>query len=411
MFFLPPIEIYGRIVCIELILISILPILLSWKQKDSLFIIIYLFLFFYSIVPIQYYFAGNDVSQWRTQCQTQDSVYKTALSIIIFYLFVICGQWGIFKPRKCLVLQEKLNINNNTCGFICCIAIAVVCIICGKSGESVLSAGSYADSLKNSNVSSLYGYGVIPILIGMQYANSVKKRNIILIISVFFVLKDFLYGGRIDSIQLCLGLYILYFRTRWSLKKTILIVFFAFSVISIWGIFRNSINSGIHSALINFINNIGNDGNNSEVYYSSMRIFYFIDNEILSLHLRVKALLYFITSIFMPYSMLPPIANLSSWYQNYANTGGGGLFSVFMVAMCGWIGMAIIAYFLGYSFRKFQFGYGSKFFKFWIILTIISVPRWYAYYPIAIFKFALYGAVFYVLMNFIFRANRKHLKS
>lgn len=398
-----PTDLTGSVVCILLVIISVLPIILSIKHKNITFLIIYLYLFFYSIVPIQYYFGNNDIVRWGTQCQTPNTVYQTSLSIIVFYIFIIWGQWG--TNTRSYQQDQEIWVNNNTYGFICCVALSVICIVFGKSGDTILSAGSYVDSLKNSNLSTLYGYGVIPLLIGIQFASSAKKKNIILAISAIYVIKDFLFGGRIDSIQLCIGLYVLYFRYKWSIKQTIIVAILAFSIVSAWGIFRNSVQDGFVEAIYNYIDHIGEDGNNSEVYYSSMRIFYFIDKGILSFQLRIEALINFILSIFIPYSELPPIANLSSWYKDYAPCGGGGLVSVFMVAMVGWAGLAVFAYFLGHQFRKYQLGKGSQFFKFWVVMTILSTPRWYAYYPIAIFKFALYGAILFYLLNRVFRPS------
>lgn len=406
LYFLTPNDINGQILCILLVLVSFIPIILSWKQKDILFIVIYLFIFFYSIVPIQYYFGGGDVSSVRIQCQTSETVYNTALSIIFFYLAIIWGQWGNNKSSRYLRFENKLPINNNIAGYVVCLIVAIICIIFGKSGATILTTGSYAETLKESDISSLYAYGIIPILIGMQFANSRKKINIILSLAAIYVIKDLLYGGRIDSIQLCLGLYVLYFRFKWSIKQTITILGISFIMLLVYGLFRNSVSIGLVGALTEVVSNMGQSAHHSDVYYSSMRLFYLIDNSILNLENRIDALFNFILSIFIPYSILPPIANLSKWHQDIASSGGGGLFSVFMVTMLGWGGMAIFSYYLGRSFRKFQYLKGSNFFTFWVILTIIMTPRWYAYYPIAIFKFSLYGAVMYYLLNTLFLSKK-----
>lgn len=390
-----------RFVCILMLSLSFTPIVISWKQKDATFLIIYLYMAMYALPPIQYCFLGEDISQWRTQCQSQVTVYQTMLTVIIFYLGIIWGQYKSGYKKRNNVYVHILRTNNNYIGYILCIIIAIICIIFGKSGDTIIASGGYGQS-ENVVHNSLYGYGVIPLLIGLQFSNSIFKRYIIFALCGIYMVKDLLYGGRIDSIQLCIGLYLLYFRFKWTLKKTILIACLGFVIMTIWGIFRAAIDRGIVFAYERFIGNIGGDGNSNEVFYSSMRIIYFIENGILTLSDRIESFIYFIESIFVPSSWLPDIANLSSWNQQIASSGGGGLFPVYMMAMCGWGGLFIAAFIIGIAFRKFQDAKGSNFFTFWAILVVTTVPRWYAYYPISLFKFALFGSLLYVILNRFF---------
>lgn len=395
----------GSLLWIFMLFVAIIPVVISWRQRDTAFFIIYIYMLFYAFPPMQYYFEGKHIIYWRTICQSQLTVFKTMLALVVFYIGLMWGQYGKGLNNISSGVYKRMPINNNTLGYCFCVALAVICFMFGKSGETIIESGGYGRGTNVVNT-SLYGYGIIPLLVGVLFSDTKVKRNLIFSLCAIYIVKDLIYGGRVDSIQLCIGLYLIYFRFRWSFKKTLAIACAGFAVMSIWGIFRAAVGQGIGYAYDRFINDIGGDSNSNEVFYSSMRIIYMIEQGILGFSERVQALVGFIESVFLPYSWLPDIANLSSWKQHSIGSGGGGLISVFAYAMFGWVGIFIIAYLIGKAFRRFQESKGKPFFTFWAVLVLATAPRWFAYYPIALVKMSLFGSILYVVINRLFPSKK-----
>lgn len=129
-----------------------------------------------------------------------------------------------------------------------------------------------------------------------------------------------------------------------------------------------------------------------------MRLHYMIDIGALTLEDRLKSLVYFFMSIFVPSNFLPGLANLSSYKQNLYYSGGGGLITSFSYCW-GWAaGVGFFALWVVKVVNSFFYS-NSVYWKYYALLVIVSTPRWFAYYPIQIFKFALYGVLIFYILN------------
>ena len=79
--------------------------------------------------------------------------------------------------------------------------------------------------------------------------------------------------------------------------------------------------------------------------------------------------------------------------------GGGGLISAFFYVFLGHIGVIFIGYVIA---KILSIGVRSKntFKNLFFILAYTTMPRWFAYYPITLFKLALLGSIItYVLIK------------
>ena len=391
-------RLFGKILSISLLTINIYYVILSYKYRQLWLMAMFLFMLSYNYEPIKFFFYNQDIGGNIASYQNNANVYTVALCNFLFH--IVLGLSISFRFTK--KLSEPFILKAPVFIWCFCIIVGLVCILFGKYGESIFAAGGYAQSLQSRESSSLYGYGVIPIAVSLIYSTSRFRRFVVYLLISIYIIKDFAFGGRIDSLILILIIYLIHFRFIMSSKLTVISLLVIYATNTVWEIFRSSVYQNIYDILEATPETVGiSTSNSGAVYYASMRIIFFIENGILSFSDRIASFIYFLLSCFVPYNYLPPIANLSAYLKDSYYTGGGGLCSVFIFAMGGFIGIIILAKFIGFLLTRLM-SYShitskNKYFFFYIILCIATFPRWYAYYPIALIKFCMVGALFFLI--------------
>jgi len=346
----------------------------------------------YNLEPSVYFILNQQIG-YRVEVENIDTVYYTGLYQMLFYIiFSLLLKYPVQNKCSKIVI---IGIRKSPPIFYLCCIIFLFCIIKGKSGQTIFQSGGYSDTMKNIEVSSLYGYGIIVMGVAVIYANTKRKLQLLYVLSIIYVLKDFAFGGRIDSIMLGLLWFVVYI--QYILKKStiLILVFIAFIFNSIFEVYRLATSGNIIQLLSSNSSIISvTTGNSAEVFYASMRIIYMIQESILTFGDRMLSAFYFILSIIIPYDKLPDIANLSQYESRTYWTGGGGLCSTFSYAMFGLIGVAILGYFISRQFNYLMQNRHKTIPLFYAILIVVTTPRWFAYYPIAIIKYCVYGAIF-----------------
>ena len=415
--FLSPSITIGKILSVLAVCLVLLPLLKSFKTGDYHLSILFFFMFSYVFVPFNYYWMGLHINIYQ-ECENENTVYKALQILCLFHSILL---FTIRFAKSGRVRQNGLSEENGLVHAIL-IAISLLFITFGKSGETILTTGSYSESLQVIQQSSLFGYSVIIISLAYIFSNTRRKQFITYCVIAYFCLKDLLMGGRVDSLQLLLALF--FIRLQFILSKKAIIVAAVLGAIFFfaWGAFRSDVNVGFFNALANSISGFGESGsrinfqtgNSAEVYYSSTRILWMIDRGILNISMRLQALFYFFVSAIVPYSMLPDIANLSSYLQSTYWSGGGGLGPVFFYAFGGWIGVVVFSLFVAYSINLFQNARSSKYAYFYAVLVLATTPRWYAYYPVQLIKLCFLGMILYIILNKLFKStsynNKLHRK-
>lgn len=384
------------------LIFNLAQVCLSYKNNLMWLLVVWFFLTLYSYEPLRYFAYGMEVG-FRWQVRTPWTVYNVALYSYLFNLVL-----GYLTSSKRSVEDGKKICPIKNAQFLLwafCLIIGVVLMIKGKTGETILESGGYGKN--NKVVSSIYGYSIIFISVAMLYSASKFRKVVTLSVAAAYILKDLIYGGRIDSVMLILMLYMIYFRYVLSKKQITLILIFGFIFNEAFGAVRGAIlQRSFTDALVDKITNFSlSSGNSREVYYASMRMFYMIKVGALDAADRISSFFYFLLSSVVPYSQLPPLASLVSYKSNYYHTGGGGLMPVFVYVWGGIPGVILSALFISRIFtsyiKKNQQGFGLMY----TMLVIATIPRWYAYYPIQLIKMCVYGALFFTFTEMI-RENR-----
>lgn len=379
-------------------------VVLCYRHNVLWLLVAWLFMMMYSFEPVRYFVYGGPIS-YRIQCESDYTVYQVAL---ICYLFALC--LGYFTKLRKLSSQEisvPQIISSPFYAWIICVVIGAYCMIFGQSGDTIIESGGYGQG--TSSTSSLFGYGIIPIIIALRYSNSRIRKLVVFILVIAYTFKTLLYGGRIDAIMLLIAFYTVYLYSVLSKSIATILLCCAYLFNQAWEIIRGSINHiNITQSLVSTATNFSiSSGNSADVFYASERIIFFIKNGVLGVQERVLSFIYFIESAIVSFSSLPDLANLSSFLMGRYSAGGGGLAPVFIYAWLGIPGVILVSSLLGIGFSRFIKGKCGTFLYFYIIFVVATIPRWYAYYPIQLIKFCVYGGLFAVVMEILRRGKIK----
>jgi hypothetical protein len=232
---------------------------------------------------------------------------------------------------------------------------------------------------------------------------------------VFFSIKNILFGGRIEVLQLLLLLFFIYLVIP---KKIGLFTFFLFSIIilplfSIIGFIRSNptillesdyIFSTFSNIEVFFLDVEYINSTQGDVIQSSARLLGIVERGELQYVDRLVGFPGFLISSIVPSSFLPQHLNLSTYLQDRYRSGGGGLAPVYFFVWLGYLGPFIVGIWVGRVINLLNES-KSRFFKIYSLLVLITFPRWYSYNPIFFVKFCLYGAIIYSVTYFINKSD------
>ena len=367
----------------SLIYVVVILILDAIVSKHYSLLIMALFMGTYCIIPIPFLLWNDHIIDNVLEVETTSTVYNAAVCLLMFmttlYYFI-----GVRKKIKIVHENIFLSYSNNT-GYIFSIVVALFCISYGLAGDNIFQTGGYGTG--GSTRSSLFEYGMLPLTSGLIFSQKKMQKYAIYALCVFFVLKDILFGGRVSSVILIISVFLINFQQRFSTIQLIAFIFLGYTFFTIWGIFRADTTGNI--AAVEFVE----DGNARFVYYAAMRIHYMIEHGVLNLQTRLESFAYFLSSTVVPFEFLPKTANLTSYMQDRYYSGGGGLVSTFFYAWLSYPGIILVGWFVAKVLNRMYHQNCSSYLRYYAILMVASVPRWFAYYPIPLFKLCLYGVI------------------
>ena len=366
-------------------------------EKNFPLFFISLFMSTYAYVPIVYIWGMEKyIISTTLEAESMNTVYMTALCLLTFV--TVFHRNIKTEVPACMKGQKQYLCYRNDKGYWIVVFLSLICIVLGQSGETIFESGGYGQG--NMESSSLYEYGIIFISLGLIYASTKKRRWIVYGLCLFFIVKNLMYGGRIPSLMLVLSVFMIRFINRFSFKAILGMCIVGYVFLQFWGYYRG------HTSADGF--QIEEDGNAAFVYYASMRIHYFIEEGIMSFGDRIWSFCCFMSAVIMPFSKLPEIANLSLYLQDEYYSGGGGLISTFIFCWLSVPGIILLAFFIGKAFNMFYYS-NSIYKKYYALLLMVTVPRWFAYYPINIIKYCMYGMLAFYFINKFFITKSKSI--
>lgn len=383
----------GKILYILTLLCSLLLIYRAFRQKNKILFLVFIWFFIYIRVWHYAFFENIPISMHFSFAENK---YLYDFGLIHFFFITILSIYIVIPSQKD---THDLRIENNGVLFIINYTIAFILFLIGKQGETIFSSGGYGQG--EVQASSLNEYFIIFWFVSFFFSGKSKvKKNMLLGLSILYCLKNLMFGGRIETAMMGLGLIYLIYQYKVSIRVFLLFFILGTYIFGILGSIRQNpllLIEGEWEQLfipswsgseqtIDIISNQEGD-----VFQSSSRMVGMVTEEVLPYSDRIASSFYFLASVALPYSVLPDIAMLASYKSDIYPSGGGGLISAYFYVFGSWIGVFSIALFIARILSKVGLKEKNRFIQIYIFFLITTLPRWFAYNPISIFKLSLYG--------------------
>jgi len=387
-------------------------ILLYKSRNQKSFFIMFFFWFTYLLYTYPYFFFGTQISVYKIY----QNDYNFTLTLIIHSIFLIF--FNLFFKTVTFVKDPKLKIRikDNYLFFLGSILIMLFIVIFGKAGESIFSSGGYGKNSTNNFLNlAIYEYFYIFFLLALKYSKLKKNRLIIIfIISFFYIMKNLAFGGRIESLQLLLLIFLLFISFKISNKLFYFGAIIGYYIFDIFGRIRG--NPYIIFEDLGFLNPFNFNktiiiNNQTDVFYNSTAFIGLVNDNLFDISFRLKSFIYFVIGLFAPSKYIPQEYTLWKAGINLGvNYGGGGLVSSIIYTWLGVFGVILIAYFFAKVFNNFNKS-KNEYINIYIIMLLTTFPRWFAYSPITAFKLSVYSVIIFWIVDKLEEIfSKKHMR-
>lgn len=349
----------------------------------------------YFYVP-KYFFVDNLFISYWPAFQTSLDINFISLLNCLFILSVLFGIGSVnrltsIKFKFVGIIEDKLIF------YIVLFSLALI-IVFAISGENIFVSGRYGTG--EVSKSPLYEYAIILFLLLVLMIDVHSKVQVTLLVVTFFTynIKSLIFGGRIEVLQLCL-LYSYFFFDFFNNQKIKVVVgcLLAFIFMNVVGQIRS--NPFLLYSLNDLIffpdfdverTNISTQF--GDVYQSSLRVIGLLQEGVINTFESTVSFLSVILGSVFPSTVLPEVYNLSVYRRDLYMSGGGGLISAYSFIWLSYLGPIVFGLFIGRSIRGFYLSQ-SLVVRVYGLLVLVTFPRWFAYYPVALFKMSLIGAL------------------
>lgn len=379
-----------NLLAIFILSISIYTIYKVRKNKYLLILNVVMLYFTYGIV-VGEYLVGNKQPTFNDLRNFNNGQYYT-IALVMLFIFILI--YSIILNKK--EYDEKFNIKFKSNNLIY-LGLLVLLIYIGVF-EINRSVG---DSYKVA-VTSVYEYSYILFLFIILYSGNDKiKKIIIYTIASIFIIQDFYYGGRVTSIQITLVIVTTLFIDKVNMKNLLIGIFFVVILMSAISIYRLSYslqNINLSDIIANLKEDLFVDS--TAVYAYGSSITHIAGKDYFSLQECITSMIGFIVNIFFgSNSKLAKMGNVTKLvYPIYTNIGGGIIFSHFYFWM-GWFGVILIPALISLLINKL-FQSKKEIHRLMIIGIIATVPRWYLYTPLILFRAVIiFIPIGYMILN------------
>lgn len=372
--------------------------------------VIPVFIFFiFSITYIQpfiyHFFLDVSVSFHKS---FNDS-YHLGFAISVYTLFFLSIFTFSNQVSDYTYLRKRITYNSSNIRYYVILAIILMLIHFTLRGESLLS-GRYGSIEKQQ--SPLFEYVMIFIAVISSYINDSKLFKRLLFLVIFFMIcKDFLYGGRITSLQVLLLVFILFFEDVISKKKIYLLMLFGFLLLTAVEAVRSNpflFLSGNFTLSDLFIKSSNHQlaTNQGDIAQASARLIGLVESGVMTLKERVQSFIYSFISIFTPGFSFSNLTNLAAFKTDTYSAGGGAFFPIYFYVWLSYPGV-IFSGFIVSKFIKVFINSTNNYLILFSCLVMCTFPRWLAYNPIVMFKLCMYVIpVYYFFKKTVLNVRR-----
>lgn len=366
-----------------------------FKVKHNWYLlIIYGFIFYsnYSICMANYIAHIDDYfTAWQYTQTAVNGLY--ILLVFSLLLNLIAPQHKPERPIPPLLVNNRYHLAI-TVGIL----FLLICI-------GIFSFSRPDIAGERGSGSALYEYAIVGFIIGLYYTGKVRWLQFLYVgLGIFFVLQNFMFGGRIESLQIIL-LFVFAFLTD-KLKLSYVLPFLFIGLIILTGIGHFRAQFELNTAnLLQVINILKNNYLVTDTAYAA----YFASLTFLAVlpftpwAMRLHFFYKFLVYIFLGSGVSG--FNLWGYTNGFFRHYGGGLLPFFAYFYLGIIGVLVTAYYLWFLFKKIN-SISENSSGFWrcagLYLTV-SVFRWYLYSPSQITRGFLLFSICYLIAHYAYK--------
>jgi hypothetical protein len=379
---------------LSIIILNMIIVLKARKNIHLLIIILLIFYFNYSIIMGEY-LAGNLKLKLNTlRFYNNGYYYKQGLFIMFIFISIL----ALLIKSASKISVDFIRKRNNVIFF----GLYILLIIIGIFFIDRSIGSSYS-----VQITPVYEYSFI-IFIFLNYYSGKSKINefLIIILALFFILQDFILGGRITSMQIILALAGTRYYKILNFKNILIGMILGVLLLTFVGAYRSSYTiEGL--SIIGIFSAIKTDlfVQSTAVFAYAASITHIAASEIYSIHERLVSFLAFFIQIIIgsrnEFTNLGNVTGLAR--QHYLNYGGGLIFSHFFF-WGSYFGVVVIGFIVSKIINKLivNFDSNNDYFRVLSIIFISCVPRWYLYSPLEIFRATfILGTLLYFTLRFL----------
>lgn len=367
-------------------------ILLFKSRKNLPIFLVFLFIFYcnYSIVTAEYLIRG-DLAAPIYEVKT---IVNYGLTIRVMLLFSAIISL-FYKESKMDILKFKLVPKDNIVIFISlfCTLLYVLFFEIDRGRLTEYSV----------RISPFYEYSTLLFIFSYYYSgNSKLKHTILTILLIVFVLQDFYYGGRVTSLQLIFLFLVTFFVHKLSIKIIVSGAVIGIFVNSLVGMYRQ--NYSLESA--NLLDILIGLKESYFVFSTPVYAYYASVTHIAATHItdfkiEFHSLISFVISIFIGSNPSISDGNVTAFVaENFFNNIGGGIIPTHFYFWLGWIGVVIISIILVMLLNS-TVNLKYDYLKICLLIVIVTVPRWYLYSPLSLFRPLLLISVLFLIFKVV----------
>lgn len=374
--------------------------LIARSVHNKTLFVFYVFAFTYVLFLYPYFLKGLGITMFYN-FNYRPYFVKGIFVYAIFLSFLVLFN----KKQRTEYIIDRIVFKDSNLLFYLNVTIMILVIMFGKSGESIFTMRYGFNKVEDSTI---YEYFPIFYLATIIYSGRNKyKLRFAGFLSLLYCVNGLLLGSRGAPLMIALMYFIFFIEHKISYWQLAVVLFLGLELVFIWGSVRA--NQAVSFNIGDVIGASMHDrytvtgSNQTDVFYSAVRLISMADMGIISAGEQVAAFFYFLAAIVVPFSMLPPIANLAKYMTlDYGSLGGGLIFGYFYVWFS-YAGVAFIAYYINLVWRRLTTTSNQTILAY-CVLAFSSIGGWYVYTPITLFKYCVWGMIYIALMSLIHRA-------
>ncbi len=384
------VDFLGKVVASLCIFSAFTLVYRAYRAHNVLLLVIFAFMALYAWPSKLFFFDGVMFSAYNLDPHYVTSFWVT---VVLSFFFAVLNLYVKFNYRNSIICPAFYCKNNKL--FWGIYLVTLVSILVFRPRGNLYAGG------EDVSVSSLYEYVLILFLVLYVFSNNERRKKMsISALLILYTLFTILSGARVSIVMLGLLLIVMIYQFKLRIRYALLFLLLVVWIMNVYGNIRSNPTILLEGNILNIVSPFERsemldyqNTNEGDVYWASERLFILSNEGELDIIDRMESLFYFIISPVSKGSSLPPVANLTQYKSDVYGTGGGALAPVVFYMFGGFIGVFLLARFVGKTINRLQYLNGSVLSNYSILLYVM-VPRWFAYFPIPLIKFCVIGCIF-----------------